>query len=468
MPAIVEHVFDTPADEFLDELRDAATARDVALARVAFAVADAVVAGAFEAAGLWSARRWVRTYTESSPSDARRAVAVGRHFALHPTTRAAVETGRLSIARAVAIATVVSDARRRRFRADEAALLDACGRVHCVEDAEVVMARWAAKVDEEVAPSDPRDQRLFLHNRLDGGAIVRGELAPETAAVVNAGLDACDGGPDPVTGPLPPRSLAERRADAWGDMARHVLNRAGVGDGAPTRAAQPSGTAGAATAERRASSNDVGDVAATEPDTSQPVDDEPATAGHEHAPPPRPPRTVNLTLSVSALAGDAVDQATSVATIDGRPVLASAVERLLCDSWLAAVLLDANGAVVDATARTAEFTETQRRLIAVRDRHCVFPGCTMPTSMCDVHHLHHRADGGGRSLDNGVLCCRRHHTLLHRRWRGGRRWTLHRADDGTGWHATSPTGVTWTGRPDGPADHPDPGGREPPGHPTAA
>jgi hypothetical protein len=450
--AIIERVFDTSADGLLDELRDAAAARDAALTRVAFAVADAVVVGAFEAAGLWSARRWMRTYTESSPDDARRAVAVGRHFALHPATRAAVETGRLSIARAVAIATVVTDARRRRFRDDEATLLDACGMVHCVEDAEVVMARWAATVDQDVAPSDPCDQRLFLHNRLDGGAMVRGELDPETAAVVNAGLDACDGGPDPVVGPLPPRSFAERRADAWGDMARHVLNRALGREDAPTPSAEPSATGGADTVEGH----------------SQPVDDEAATASHEHVPPLRPSRTVNLTLNAGALTGDAVDQATAVATIDGRPVLASAIERLLCDSWLAAVLLDANGAVVDATTRTAEFTETQRRLIAVRDRHCVFPGCTMPASMSDIHHLHHRADGGGRSLDNGVLCCRRHHTLLHRRWPGGRRWTLHRSDDGTGWHATSPTGVTWTGRPDDPADHVDPGGREPPDHRTAA
>ena len=32
---------------------------------------------------------------------------------------------------------------------------------------------------------------------------------------------------------------------------------------------------------------------------------------------------------------------------------------------------------------------------------------------CDAHHLVHWADGGATSLDNLVLLCRAHHTLLH-------------------------------------------------------
>ena len=32
---------------------------------------------------------------------------------------------------------------------------------------------------------------------------------------------------------------------------------------------------------------------------------------------------------------------------------------------------------------------------------------------CDAHHLTHWADGGSTSLDNLVLLCRAHHTLLH-------------------------------------------------------
>ena len=127
------------------------------------------------------------------------------------------------------------------------------------------------------------------------------------------------------------------------------------------------------------------------------------------------------------------------------------------------------GAVIDATERLADFTDTQRRLIAARDRHCVFPGCDAPPSWCDVHHLHWKTNGGGRSLDNGALLCRRHHTLIHRVHTNNRRWTLHRAPNGTGWHATSPTGTTWTGHPHRAATgeqpgSPSPPGREPPDH----
>jgi hypothetical protein len=32
---------------------------------------------------------------------------------------------------------------------------------------------------------------------------------------------------------------------------------------------------------------------------------------------------------------------------------------------------------------------------------------------CDAHHITHWADGGPTSLDNLMLLCRRHHTLLH-------------------------------------------------------
>jgi hypothetical protein len=419
-------MFDTTADEALADVRAVLAQRDAAVAAAAFAVADAMMAGAFEASGLPSARRWLAVYSESGSDDARRLTAVANHFARHPATRQAVECGELSIARAVAVALTVTDRRRAHWRAHEGDMLPALAVQHRVEDVELVMAHWAATVDDDIEPSVPREQRLHLLNRLDGGATVRGELDPETAAVVHAGLDACDSGPGQVAGPLPPRSLAERRADAWGDMARHVVNAA----------SRISGDEGEAS-------------------------DGPAQRGRQRTrsgPAPRPPRTVNLVLRAGALPGGN----TAGSAIDGRSVLTSAVERLACDSWLAAVLVDARGAVVEATTRIAAFTDTQRRLIAVSDGGCVFPGCDAPMSFCDIHHLHHRADGGGRSLHNGVCLCRRHHTLLHRTWPGGRRWALHRSDDGSGWLATSPTGVTWTGRPD------HAGGREPPDHRTAA
>jgi hypothetical protein len=501
------------ADAHLEEVRAAARGRDDGVAVLACAVADAVLVGAFDAAGLDSARRWLAVYTESSSDDARRASVLGRHFALHPATREAVESGVFSAARASVIAGVVTDPRRARFRAVEEVLLDVCRGLHTVEDVETAMAHWAAGVDQDIAPPAPRDQSLYLFGRLDGGATVRGELDPETAAVVNAGLDACDTGPDLVAGPVPPRSLGSRLADAWGDMARHALAGAGrtgdrtdtatgagagagagAGEGGSRREASGEGESrpeASSEGESRPEASSEGDAedrddASGDADGGSAARDEPrASAGFDPdptdqvspatdrpsgqppvdrpTPAPRPPRVTNLVLDIESLLGRAPEDLDGIiATIDGRPVLASAIERLLCDSRLAAILLGADGAVIDATTTTAEFTDTQRRLIAARDRGCVFPGCPTPSSWCDVHHLHHRAHGGGRTLHNGVLLCRRHHTLLHQTSRHGRRWHLHRAPDDTSWHATSPTGTTWTGRPD---HTPRP---EPPRHHTAA
>ena len=51
--------------------------------------------------------------------------------------------------------------------------------------------------------------------------------------------------------------------------------------------------------------------------------------------------------------------------------------------------------------------------LVARDRHCAFPGCTRMPIACDAHHVQHWADGGRTSLDNLVLLCRTHHTVLH-------------------------------------------------------
>ncbi len=48
-----------------------------------------------------------------------------------------------------------------------------------------------------------------------------------------------------------------------------------------------------------------------------------------------------------------------------------------------------------------------------RDLHCVFPGCDRPATWCDVHHLIPWSQGGATDLDNLVLLCRHHHTLVH-------------------------------------------------------
>ncbi len=77
-----------------------------------------------------------------------------------------------------------------------------------------------------------------------------------------------------------------------------------------------------------------------------------------------------------------------------------------------------------------------RRLVALRDQTCQFPGsCGQPASGCEAHHVIHRADGGHTSLWNiKDFCWWHHHVVLHKLG-----WTLTVHPDGTS-QARSPNG----------------------------
>ena len=122
---------------------------------------------------------------------------------------------------------------------------------------------------------------------------------------------------------------------------------------------------------------------------------------------------------------------------------------LLCTGWIRRVILDPDtGAVLNMGRRTRLFTRTQRRALVYRDRGCVFPGCDHPARFCDAHHIHPWEHGGLTDLINGVLLCRRHHTLVHHGWDLTR-------DPTTGIiTVTSPDGRTFTRHP---AHHHHPG-----------
>jgi hypothetical protein len=77
-----------------------------------------------------------------------------------------------------------------------------------------------------------------------------------------------------------------------------------------------------------------------------------------------------------------------------------------------------------------------RRLVALRDQTCQYPGgCDQPAAGCEAHHVVHRADGGRTSLANlKDYCWWHHHVVLHQLG-----WTLTAHTDGTS-QVTSPAG----------------------------
>ena len=68
-----------------------------------------------------------------------------------------------------------------------------------------------------------------------------------------------------------------------------------------------------------------------------------------------------------------------------------------------------------------------RNAVILRDRHCRFPGCHQPASVCQVHHVKHKKDGGETSATHCVLLCRFHHLIVIHQWD----WTLVLNRDGT-------------------------------------
>jgi hypothetical protein len=132
---------------------------------------------------------------------------------------------------------------------------------------------------------------------------------------------------------------------------------------------------------------------------------------------------VDVTVVVDAATGD-------VTTPDGERVDPKACGQLLCDPVLHALWRDAPSRPLDLKRSVRFATHHQRRVLAVRDGGCRFPGCAAPASWCDAHHIVHWERDGGTDITNLVLLCRHHHGVTHR----------------TGWTLTADTdgGFTWT------------------------
>jgi hypothetical protein len=99
--------------------------------------------------------------------------------------------------------------------------------------------------------------------------------------------------------------------------------------------------------------------------------------------------------------------------VDGSPVDAAVAARMACDCSTVAHVVGDEGEVLYVGRKTRDWNTPQRRAITVRDGgRCRFPGCQH--RWVDIHHLRWWSAGGPTDIDNGLLICPRHHTMLHR------------------------------------------------------
>ncbi len=97
--------------------------------------------------------------------------------------------------------------------------------------------------------------------------------------------------------------------------------------------------------------------------------------------------------------------------------------RLACDAEIIPAVLGARGEVLDLGRKTRTVPLALRRAVILRDRHCAHPGCRRRARRCQVHHIQHWADDGETCLENCVLLCAYHHSVIHHSG-----WEVHMID----------------------------------------
>ncbi len=99
--------------------------------------------------------------------------------------------------------------------------------------------------------------------------------------------------------------------------------------------------------------------------------------------------------------------------LDGHTIDPETLRRWACDAGIVRIVTRGESQPIDVGRRTRTVSPALRRALELRDGGCAWMGCDLPASWCDAHHIIHWADDGPTSLENLVLLCRKHHTLVH-------------------------------------------------------
>ncbi len=133
--------------------------------------------------------------------------------------------------------------------------------------------------------------------------------------------------------------------------------------------------------------------------------------------------------------------------LHGGPAVDGSVVDQACCEGSVMTLVERDGEPVTVTSPTRLANRAQRRALLSRDVTCRFPGCGR-TSSLRAHHVIHHQHGGPTRLDNLVLLCQFHHSLVHRPG-----YQVRRLADGT-LEVTRPDGTIAGARPDPPSERP--------------
>jgi Domain of unknown function (DUF222) len=465
----------------------------------------------YENDGHGSARTWLKWQTRVTKASAAGSVGWARRLAAHPVIADALADSELSASWAQAICgwteRLPGD---NRDGADAILAAAAAGGAELADLAGLAEEMYQrARMDRPDPDEDGFDDRRLLLDLTFGGAgRLTGDLAPSCAAALTAVLEALG----KRAGPEDMRTSTQRRHDALEEACRRLIAAGMV----PGRAGQPTqivlhlslgqlrdlpGASAAEAAWAAGRAHHSGWL--TGPDAAAAACDAalvPVVTGHvdqaalEHlvdvflaghglpatnAAQPASPTQATSPASQATPTGEIGATGTiSAISAPGRAreplsrqsrqrlrnaLLALAADALSGPGGLAAQLragLDAGPLTtislpLDIGPASETIPVHLRRAVTVRHSHCAFPGCDQPASVCDIHHLIPRAEGGPTALPNLVPLCSFHHKIVIHRWG----WTLTLHPDGTT-TATSPHGRTLHSH-GPPGDGPGPPGRDP-------
>lgn len=327
-----------------------------------------------------------------------------------PRVAAAVDAGALPVAHLDVVARLLD----RSSVAVESALTSAEGQATVVRLGESTDVRrfsrdlssWVAALDPAQLERDHQSQRTarFLHvSDAADGTYLKGRLDRVSGEIVRRALDRMGEAPDDE------RTSEQARADALTAMASTLLDLPASGSVASVRphislvVDAPTFAAVRSELRRRATrATDAAGPEAVEVGDGAGV----AVAVGDGA---------GVTVGVTPTALPGLGGVTPARTEDGVPVPFSELTRLLCDAEVSRVVLGADSTPVDLGRSVRLFSGAVRRAVIVRDQVCAFGGCGKPARWGEVHHIAWwDRDGGGTSVDNGVLLCVFHYHEVHR------------------------------------------------------
>ena len=333
---------------------------------------------------------WLMARFPIARADARRLVDLAGVYHRYPQVAAALDGAEITLLH-LRLMAKAEKGRVRDFEVCADVIVEAARRKTVEEFAEFI-DQWIDLVDDS-EPSDDSKRGWFARPGFAG--LASGELmsTEENLALIRSVLDLHDT-PDAGDCPEGPRTKGQRDHDIFMDLFRWLLANKLDGDPDPAGGADIVLDPHTA-AELMANPDDQLGL-----DSANPMADllAPFLGDHDHG--------------LGCCDDEKVCEHTS-----GEKANPAFAATLLCTGWVRRIVTDPDtGVVIDVGRRYRLFTRTQRRALIYRDRGCVFPGCTRPARFCDAHHIKPWEEGGLTDLVNGVLLCRRHHTLVHKGW----------------------------------------------------